>query len=400
MLVAACLVVGGTGGPARAAGSDPDDQARKSEREALDLYLNLHFFAAERALREAIHMCDVGARVRSLPAVGRVDVISCSRRVEAHLHLSLGFVYGAGERALDRAREEFVRALGIDRTIRLEPQMSSRELSEVFRQAAIAEPPKRSASAPDAGSERPIPPDAVDVLGNRSGEAAAEASGPAQEPPRAIGGDSWRHSLSLFAEGDLAVLSATNQVCTPGTAPADWTCFDASGNRYSGIPQRNMDNNNARAGLVPSTLRLVAGYDYRVGEALSLGARLGFAFPGGRTPLGGAAFLPLHAEARVTYGAAPRPLAPLMFLSVGLMEVDTHVSVVVVEVPCSIDYSPRCARKLDAWRRVGYGFAGAGGGVRYAVGGRSALTADLRLSMTFVTFGFVVTPEVGYGISF
>jgi hypothetical protein len=263
--------------------------------------------------------------------------------------------------------------------------MESRDVSRVFAEArqsgvALAMP------APPIAEAAPVSAPAPE--GEGAGRPAAESEGP--------------DAFGVMADSDFAFTPARSDLCAGGGS-AEWTCFDGSGGRYAGVPQPHMDNDNVRAGLLFSTVRLVLAYDRQITEHVALGLRLGMAFNGGPTPPGGSAFLPLHAEARVTYRFRPwllPALRPFVFAGGGLEEVDTRVSVLVVEVPCTADYSPRCARHVDAWHRAGYGFFGGGAGMRYALGPRSGVVADVRAGATLGTLTFVATPEIGATYAF
>jgi hypothetical protein len=362
-----------------------DGRAHDAETEALESYLAFRFLEAEHELQAAVELC------------GEHD---CSTRQRAHLHLTLGFVLGAGEKNLDGARAEFDRALRIDAAIRLEPDMKSRDLSRVFEEAERDSERLLLEPAPRPRTDATPAPETHEafVFDGQAPRREAPAQ-PSPSPDRR-----QRDSIALVAAADLAFVPSVGQVCSPGGA-ADWSCFDGSGGRYAGTPQPNMDNNNTKAGLEFSTVRLAAAYDRVITDRIALGLRLGWAFNGGPTPPGGSAFLPVHVEARATYSlpgfrVGTVPLTPFAFLSGGVAEVDTRVNVAVVEVPCSVDYTPRCVRWLSAWHRAGYGFVGTGLGVRYAVGAQGAVVADLRASVTLGSTSFVASPEVGYAYRF
>jgi hypothetical protein len=381
--------------PARAQGATgTDSKALAAEKKAMDDYLGLHIGQAVERLQSAIKTCGDSA---------------CSARVRAHLHLSLGFVYGAGNRDLKSARDEFAKALKIDKNLPLDPDMASRDVSRAFKDAQAdagseSTAPPSSATAPAQGGALSTdslfapPLSAVDdrersstheELRGKTAEAARTESPFAQD------------SVALYAEADLALLTPVSNVCSPG-APANWVCFNPDGSRYAGTPQAGFDNNNIKPGLGFSTVRIVAAYDHSFGDRWSVGLRLGFALNGGPTPPGGSAFMPVHAEARASYlfSAEPAPLVPFAFASVGVEEVDTHVSVLVAEVPCSVGFAQECNRTLNAWRRAGFTFLGGGGGARFPLGAHGAVVGDLRLGFTFSSVAFVLTPELGYAYTF
>jgi hypothetical protein len=364
-----------------------DAAASSAETRALDDYLALRIGQAAQRLESAIRQCGDAA---------------CSPRVRAHLHLTLGFVYGAGAKDLKGARDEFAEALRIDRSLSLDPGMRSREVSRAFRDAqdngggaSAPPPPPQTGPSEEAGRTDSLfaPPIARVV---------AEDSSPSYSAPsetRHAALDA-RDSLALYAEADLAALVPLRNVCSPG-GPANWVCFNPDGSRYSGTPQPHLDNNDIRAGLGLSTLRLVAAYDHGFGARWSIGLRLGFALNGGPTPPGGSGFMPVHAEARMTYqiDSGRAPVVPFGFVSGGLEEVDTRVNVLVVEIPCATA-GPQCAITLAAWRRAGYAFFATGGGARLAIGKHGALAGDLRVGFTFPSVAAVLTPELGYAYTF
>jgi hypothetical protein len=372
----------GLGSPARAQSASADARATATENGALDDYLALHIGKAAQRLQAAIRQCGDTA---------------CSAHVRAHLHTTLGFVYGAGNKDLKAAREEFAEALRIEPSIALDPSMQSRDVSRAFRDA------QGDRDSSSSGGTTPPPPateDAqrTDSLFSPTLVRTAPVEAPSRSEPHAT--TTARDSLALYAEADLALLTPVSNVCSPG-GPASWVCFNPDGSRYSGTPQPHLDNNNIRPGLGLSTLRLVAAYDHTLSGRLSLGFRLGFALNGGPAPPGGSGFVPVHAETRVSYefaGAQAR-IAPFAFVSGGLEEVDTRVNVLVVEVPCSTT-GPECAITLAAWRRAGYAFLATGGGARLVMGEHGAIVGDLRVGVTFGSLAFVMTPELGYAYTF
>jgi hypothetical protein len=374
----------GRSAPARAQSTSADAKATTAENGALDDYLALHIGKAAQRLQAAIRQCGDNA---------------CSPHVRAHLHMTLGFVYGAGNKDLKAAREEFEEALRIEPNLHLDQSMQSREVSRAFRDAqGDRDASSGAATAPPPANEDVQRPDSLFAP-------PLAPVAPVEAPPSPVTSEphtpkTARDSLALYAEADLALLTPISNVCSPG-GPANWVCFNPDGTRYSGTPQPHLDNNNIRPGLGFSTVRLVAAYDHTLSGRLSLGFRLGFALNGGPTPPGGSGFVPVHAEARVSYdfAAMPARLVPFAFISGGLEEVDTRVNVLVVEVPCSTT-GPECAITLAAWRRAGYAFFATGGGARLATSEHGAVVGDVRVGVTFASVAFVMTPEIGYAYTF
>jgi hypothetical protein len=374
-------------GAARLAQAEPaDQQARKIEREAIEFhYLGMQFKQAERLLSSAVSLCETQP---------------CSDPVRAHLHLSLGFVQGAGKGDQQLAREEFVRGLRIDPKAQLTGSMATPTLLSIFEEAREAtknfHATASSAYVPGLASGGAITPREEETL-NGTEDRPPE---PAPAPPKDSGPGPNHVELS-FAP-DLAFVSAKD-VCSPPPAgeTSRWVCLDETGSPYAGRPQPNLDNNNVKLGMSLSTVRLLAGYRRTVAPRWDVGLRLGFAFRGGPTPPGGSGFLPLHAEARLTFRPLSHDLGalhlrPFAVGSAGVMEVDSSVNVNVVEVPCSVNPSSRCARKLQAWYRAGFGFLGLAGGLEIPAGQSQSFIFATRLSYTIGSPELVISPELGY----
>ena len=98
-----------------------DAQAKKLEAQAMDEdYLATNFAAAEAKIQQAIKLC--GPK-------------GCSPQVLAKLHVSLATVLGGGQNKLEAAKAEFLDALKIDPTVKLDKDLTTPELQFTFDEA-------------------------------------------------------------------------------------------------------------------------------------------------------------------------------------------------------------------------------------------------------------------------
>lgn len=151
----------------------------------------------------------------------------------------------------------------------------------------------------------------------------------------------------------------------------------------------------------------MASFDYALTSNFLLGARLGYvlgtytgahAGKDGRGPLA-----PIHAELRATYVIGRAPLAragiaPMVFLGGGIQELDAKVDVSVLQTGM-----PAGANKtVQAWGIGGPGFVAGGGGVRYAIVPRAAITAAAKITAAFGPNGVfpAISPELGVQFGF
>jgi hypothetical protein len=224
---------------------------------------------------------------------------------------------------------------------------------------------------------------------------------------------------------DVSFVSG-DQVCTQDSqANSNFACFREDGSRYDGTPTIKGDNigNNVNLGPALSTLRIVVGYDRLLLDNLTAGARVGFALNGAPE---GADFLPVHLEGRVAYFPGRAPFAstgarPYLFVAGGLAQIDTAVTVEVLEngEACGADEpndrDSDCTRpspgssaddpepriqELDAYKQAGFGFAGAGVGLMYAPTAGLAFDLSVRASVTFPAVTMVISPGVGVSLGF
>jgi hypothetical protein len=238
------------------------------------------------------------------------------------------------------------------------------------------------------------------------------------------GGDELRRSwISLWFAPDLAMVSG-DDVCSPsGQSENGFVCLRENGTHYLGNPTQGQANNvNFGFGMGP--VRLGVAYDHLIGDNLTLGARLGWAFGGASaTDDEGVAFIPVHVEGRLAYYVTKDPFAqtgarPYVFLGGGLAQVDVPVDVEVLEngetceaedpddfeSPCTAELpgggvEPR-RQTLTAYKQAGLGFAAAGFGVAIAPADPVAIHLGARIGVTFPVVVPVVAPELGVAVGF
>jgi hypothetical protein len=207
-----------------------------------------------------------------------------------------------------------------------------------------------------------------------------------------------------------APLVSGDDVCSRASQlDAGFACFRASGSQYHGTPITGAEDKVA-PGLVPGTTRLTLSADYTLDGPLSLGLRLGYVLRGGGpTPDGGKKFMPYHVEARAAYWLNGRAyqasgLQPFVFAAGGLAQVDASIQVNVYEDPNTPpppnqpDNPPR--QRLDAYKKMGSGFLGAGAGVYLPLSAHSGPSLELAALGMFPSTGTDLRLTLGYGFGF
>jgi Dickkopf N-terminal cysteine-rich region len=231
-----------------------------------------------------------------------------------------------------------------------------------------------------------------------------------------------RNYVSLVFSPDISIFAGENVCSFNGQQDQHFVCVRENGTRYVGVPTTNIAN-NVNPGLAPGTMRVIAGYDRLILDNIMAGVRVGFAFP--TASADAAQFLPIHAEARGAFYLGKKPFErtgprPFVFLAGGLAQVDSGVTVEVLEdgaacgattpanpeSPCTIvtdgnQTTPeKRVQKLTAIKQAGQGFVALGGGLQYAVNDMFAINAGLRLGLSIPVMTFVLSPEVGATIGF
>jgi hypothetical protein len=246
-------------------------------------------------------------------------------------------------------------------------------------------------------------------------------------PEEASGGGRLRRiwigaSFSL----DLQFISGADNVCAlnpigapnPGTSTSGTYACTSNGSNFPSNSGNGAQNaalildgsgktDSVSGGMNLGNLRILASFDYALNYNLLLGARLGFValtYPGNTIK----SFPPIHAEARVTYvfgheALASKGFAPEILLAAGAAAFSSKVSVEAylcgppngvgsgAKGSCSTGIAPT-EGNFDAWRVAGPVFVAPGGGVRWALSDRAAISLNLKLALAFGN-GFLFDPQ-------
>lgn len=204
---------------------------------------------------------------------------------------------------------------------------------------------------------------------------------------------------------DIAVVGGSNVCASNG----GYECYDAgtTNSPYEGTPY---PGSGVKGGTAIGTQRILLSYDRALTPNFMAGARAGYALFGGPPAMTGSgkiSFLPVHAELRLSYwfgqGVLGRKGArPYVFAGGGLAQVDAKVPVVVYECQikdgaCDETVLPSNlpSRKVDAWKKLGQGFAAIGGGIVYAVTPEVGIQANVNLMLMLGSTGPNIEPSLG-----
>jgi hypothetical protein len=238
---------------------------------------------------------------------------------------------------------------------------------------------------------------------------------PVDEAPQEPVRKNW---INLSYATDLAVVSGSDVCTVDSQNGGHYACARADGTRYNGAPTLgNADDVNT--GVALATMRIMLGYDRALYPNFTLGARIGFAWNGANAP--GAAFLPLHAEARFGIWPGRSPFTgtgvrPFFMFSGGVAQVDAKVKVQVLEdgnkcgaanpantySPCTLPQGMPEARQqtLTVFRQDGLGFAALAFGVQFMPSTRVGMHLAVRGSVSFPSVAAIFSPELGLDVGF
>jgi hypothetical protein len=250
--------------------------------------------------------------------------------------------------------------------------------------------PPNGLDTPDAHADK----EWVEPVDSSSGQPVPAPSGRAHaEPDPPI---VWLN-VGLMQE---ATLVSGENVCSPESQmDGEYVCLRESGSQYYGTPMRG-DAGSVAPRIRFATTRVVGAAFLPLG-AMSVGVRAGWAFAGqGPRPAGGHDFLPLLVEGQAAYwvgGRAFRTSGIDLFVLAtgGVAQIDSRATVQVAE-DTAISPPPHqldnpAAQSLQAYRRSGPGFAGAGLGLFVPTASRTGLVLDLRGIGLFPTPGAAVS---------
>jgi hypothetical protein len=218
--------------------------------------------------------------------------------------------------------------------------------------------------------------------------------------------------IGLGVQADLYVVPSAINACVlknGGTQLSSaYSCVDP--NTKANFPGQNGSLNseiaagNVQSGVKFGNTRILASIDYAFTQNLLLGLHGGYVlFTDPATGKPGAAFAPIHVEARLTYVfgqnalSSPTVVTPLVLLAAGIGEFDAFVPVTVgLNQNSGSMLTPQAE---NAWVTAGPVFLAGGGGLRFKLGSSLAATAALKLEGAFggtagVLFG--IAPEIGF----
>jgi hypothetical protein len=399
----------------RAALAAPNDaDASKLRQQAIEQdYLATDFAAAEAKLAQALTLCK--------------DRSSCAPAVSARIHCDFGVVYFAQQKK-DEADAQFAAALKDDPNVTIGPDLSTPELRKEFAAVKDATPASAESAdagaAPDAAESAPSPPphktspssEVSDCPPGFPGCKAASPSVTCSTNDDCSGGETCRDGscgsgestesagdakakanwLSLAVEQDFLLLPSANNVCAGGSG---YTCFDGNGRYDNQLPITGVSTaDSVNGGLSPATLRIMLGYDRAFGSNITLGTRLGFAISSAPNRPGGAAFFPVHLEARATYWIGHNALArkgfrPFVLAAGGGAEVAASLTAFVYNVNAAPNSA---ASQYQAWKRVGQGFLALGLGTMFAFAPNNGIVLEVRGMELFPTSGTALGVQLGY----
>ena len=226
--------------------------------------------------------------------------------------------------------------------------------------------------------------------------------------------------LGLHFGVDVAIIGGSN-VCGTG---GGYECYEAGSRTapYGGPPALGT---GIATGTAIATQRIMLSYDRAFTPNFMAGLRAGYALGGGPpavthfadpTVVGDSnktiAFLPIHAELRLSYwfgqGAlGKKGVRPYVFVGGGMAQVDAKVEVTVNDCSASANVD-NCVngnetvphKKVDAWKKLGQGFAAAGGGLVYAINPQIGIQANVNFMYMLGSSGPVLEPSLGlvYGL--
>jgi len=336
-------------------------------KQAMDSdYLGTQFKEAEQKLQQALKKC--GNR-------------GCSAKIRAQLHLDLAIVYIAGLKKKDKGKKEMQAAIAADPAVQLSPDFTTPELEKAFAAAGGVQQDAEPASKPsDEEEDEP------------------KAAAPTPEPEESSSASGApRNWLSAAFQLDLLSYQETTGVCS---GAAQYQCF-LQGESYSG-PIYQGSGNQLQGGVGFATKRLLIGYDRLLGENITAGAKVGFAFGGSPKPTkgDGSGLMPFHAELRGSYWFGNAPFAsegfrPYAGIAAGLAGVDGHVSVEYYED--ADGYNAGRKGKLDAWRKTGTAFISGHVGAAYAFSKEQQLFLEMRLLQMLGATALGGAFNIGYG---
>jgi hypothetical protein len=209
--------------------------------------------------------------------------------------------------------------------------------------------------------------------------------------------DFKKNWLSIGVQAEDLIMPGADNACAGNTG---YSCFQSGGSTYyAAIPAANRDDKVLSGLAAAPMVRVLVGYDRVILPHITLGGRLGYAlFGSGPQRPGGAAFMPIHVEARFAYWFGKnvfsrKGLRFYVLVAGGMTEVDASQSVDVFAAARG-----GASTNVDAWTKTGLGFGALGLGGMFAVSRTSGIQLELKGIALFPTFGIAPAAQLSYAI--
>ncbi|MGZ3420298.1 MAG: hypothetical protein ACXWUG_25715 [Polyangiales bacterium] len=207
-------------------------------------------------------------------------------------------------------------------------------------------------------------------------------------------------ALDLAVAQDFAYVASDAPCTQESQLHGGWSCFRARGDQYHGTP---------RGGRVPGsvalgTSRLMLGAELQL-DGFAFGARASWSFRGlGPASDGMDRVLPFGGELFARVALTSSPTFQLDFLGmVGARILDAHASDKIAEdtsvPPPAYQLDNPDTQTLDAYKRMGTGFVGAGLAATFKVAEAHALRFELPISIFFPSSGVAFSPTLAWVVT-
>ncbi len=200
---------------------------------------------------------------------------------------------------------------------------------------------------------------------------------------------------------DLPILSGNSVCFRQGGWNDGFRCYEKDGK--DPIDNSNIWSTGASGSAVVGTMRLMASYDRFFTPNLAAGARVGFAFGGGK-----ADFNPIHLEGRLSYwfvGMNDVGFNPYVFLGGGVGQVNGKEKAKICDWVTDTTTGAQGCREgtlheVDAYKLMGLGFVEAGGGALVGVMNNGGILINVAAMYMLPFPGINIQPSLGFVMGF
>jgi hypothetical protein len=207
-------------------------------------------------------------------------------------------------------------------------------------------------------------------------------------------------SLDLGLAQDLAYVASDAPCTQESQLHGGWSCFRARGDQYHGNPR----GGRVPGGIAIGTTRLLLGAELDL-DSVAFGARASWSFRGLGPPSDGMdRILPFGGELFVRIALSSSSTFRLDFLGMaGARVLDVHATEKIAEdtsvPPPAYQLDNPDTQTLDAYKRMGTGFVGAGLAASFTVANGHAIRAELPISVFFPSSGVAFSPTLAWVVS-